>query len=135
MLMIRYMKFPVIIIAMQLLATFCSAQVKVDGLLCENRTNPLGMDVTVPRFTWKLVCDKRSEMQTAYQVEVSENANFHGHDWNSGKISSDSSVLVTYKGRSLQSGVRYFWRVRVWDNHGAASQWSSTAWWQMALLN
>ena len=129
------MKFPVIITGLQLLATICCAQVKVDGLLCENRTNPLGMDVTVPRFSWKLVSDKRSEMQTAYQVEVSENAGFHGHVWNSGKVRSDSSVFVAYKGKPLQSGNRYFWRVRVWDNHGAASVWSATAWWQMALLS
>jgi alpha-L-rhamnosidase len=129
------MKFPSAIVGMLLLASFCNAQVKVDGLLCESRTNPLGMDVTQPRFSWKLNSDKRSEMQTAYQVEVSENANFHGRVWDSGKIMSDSSVFITYKGKPLQSGTRYFWRVKVWDNHGAASQWSQPAWWQMALLS
>ena len=62
------MKFLCILFAMQLLAAVCSAQVKVDGLLCENRVNPLGMDVTRPRFTWQLSSDKRNEMQAAYRI-------------------------------------------------------------------
>ncbi|MFB9843551.1 alpha-L-rhamnosidase [Mucilaginibacter ginsenosidivorans] len=130
----KLMKFPAILLGLQFAAAVCCAQVKVDNLLCENRTNPLGMDVTVPRFTWQLSTDKRNEMQTAYRIDISDNANFHGHVWDSGKIGSDSSVLVSYKGKPLQSGKRYYWRVRVWDNYGKASSWSETAWWQMALL-
>lgn len=128
------MKRPIILFALQLLAVVCCAQVKVDNLLCENRTNPLGMDVTVPRFTWQISSDKRNEMQTAYRIEVSESEAFHGHVWDSGKITSDSSVFISYKGKPLLSGKKYYWRVRVWDDHGAASPWSQTAWWQMALL-
>jgi alpha-L-rhamnosidase len=129
------MKRLLLLFAAQFLAAVCCAQVKVDNLLCENRTNPLGMDVTVPRFSWQLVSDKRNEMQTAYRIEVSESAAFHGQVWDSGKIGSDSSVLVAYKGKPLRSGKRYYWRVRVWDDHGAASPWSQAAWWQMALLS
>src|SRR6185312_3815605 len=128
------MKFPSVLLGLILAATICRAQVKVDNLLCENRTNPLGMDITQPRFTWQLNTARRNEMQTAYRIEVSENTNFHGHVWESGKVMSDSSVMVAYKGKPLQSGKRYYWRVRVWDDHGAASQWSQIAWWQMALL-
>src|SRR4029077_8799423 len=112
------MKFLCSLIALQLLVSLCYAQVKVDGLLCENRTNPIGMDVTTPRFSWKLVSDKRNIMQTAYRVEVSESSSFRGHVWDSEKIRSDSSVFVTYKGQALQSGKKYFWRVQVWDNAG-----------------
>jgi len=129
------MKYSLLLFAAQFLALICCAQVKVDNLLCENRTNPLGMDVTMPRFSWQLVSDKRNEMQAAYRIEVSENSGFHGQVWDSGKIRSDSSVLVEYKGKPLQSGKRYYWRVRVWDNYGKGSDWSQTAWWQMALLN
>ena len=129
------MKFLCSLIALQLLASLCYAQVKVDGLLCENRTNPLGMDVTTPRFSWKLVSDKRNIMQTAYRVEVSESPSFRGHVWDSEKIKSDSSVFVTYKGQALQSGKKYFWRVQVWDNAGKSSGWSTTAWWQTALFH
>ncbi|MGZ3822311.1 MAG: family 78 glycoside hydrolase catalytic domain, partial [Mucilaginibacter sp.] len=120
---------------LQIAASLRFAQVKVDGLLCENRTNPLGMDVTQPRFTWQLSSDKRNVMQSAYRIEVSESAAFHGHVWDSEKVKSDSSVFVTYKGKPLQSDKKYFWRVQVWDNTGKSSGWSQSAWWQMALLN
>ncbi|MDB5026259.1 MAG: Bacterial alpha-L-rhamnosidase [Mucilaginibacter sp.] len=129
------MKFFYSLFALQMVVSLCFAQVKVDGLLCENRINPLGMDVTHPRFSWKLVADKRNEMQTAYRVEVSEKANFSGHVWDSGKVPSDSSVFITYKGKPLQSGKKYFWRVKVWDNTGKASVWSTASWWQTALFN
>ena len=129
------MKFPCILFALQLMAAICCAQVKVDALLCENRTNPLGMDVLQPRFNWQISSDKRNEMQAAYRIDVSESANFSGHVWDSGKIISDSSVFIAYKGKPLQSGKRYYWRVKVWDNYGKGSAWSQTAWWQMALLS
>ena len=93
------MKFLCSLFALQIVVSLCYAQVKVDGLLCENRTNPIGMDVTLPRFSWRLSSDKRNEMQTAYRVEVSESPAFHGNIWDSGRIKSDSSVFVTYKGK------------------------------------
>ena len=129
------MKFLCSLFALQIAVSLCYAQVKVDGLLCENRTNPIGMDVTTPRFSWKLVSDKRSIMQTAYRVEVSESPSFRGHVWDSEKIKSDSSVFITYKGQPLQSGKKYFWRVQVWDNSGKSSGWSTAAWWQTALFH
>jgi alpha-L-rhamnosidase len=128
------MKFLCSLFALQILATLCFAQVSVDGLLCENRTNPLGMDVKQPRFSWQISAAKRSEMQTAYRIEVSEKANFSGHVWDSGIVLSDSSVFITYKGKPLQSGKKYFWHVKVWDNAGKASGWSPAAWWQTALF-
>ena len=129
------MKFLCSLFVLQIAASLCFAQVKVDGLLCENRTNPLGMDVTQPRFTWQLSSDRRNVMQSAYRIEVSESAAFHGNVWDSQKVKSDSSVFVTYKGKPLQSDKKYFWRVQVWDNTGKSSGWSQPAWWQMALLN
>lgn len=129
------MKFTGIFCCLQLISFACFAQLKVDNLLVENRSNPLGIDVTVPRFTWELSVDKRNEMQTAYRIQVSTKAGFGNEVWDSGQINSDSSVYISYKGKPLESGKRYYWRVKVWDNHGAASAWSTAAWWQMALLN
>ncbi len=129
------MRFCCILFALQLFGSFCYAQVSADGLLCENRTNPIGLDVSHPRFSWKLVADRRNEMQTAYRVEVSEHENFNGHVWDSGKIVSDSSVFITYKGKPLVSDKKYYWRVRVWDNAGKASAWSLPAYWQTALFD
>ena len=114
---------------------FClSAQ----NLLVENKVNPIGIDVTSPRFSWQLVSDKRNVMQTAYEIRVSDNLRDLVKNkniiWSSGKVFSDSSVHVSYKGKELQSNKKYYWQVRTWDNTGKSSAWSSPAFWQMGLL-
>lgn len=119
-----------------LLASFAWAQVSVKNPLTENQKNPLGVDVT-PRFSWQLLSEKRNVMQTAYEIRVSDTqaALSKGNVWSSGKINSDQSQYVEYKGAPLQSGKKYFWQVRVWDNSGKPSAWSEPSFWQMGLLN
>src|SRR5690348_13748289 len=106
-----------------------NAQVKVQNLLTENLSNPIGLNVQQPRFSWQLSSEKRNVMQTAYELKVSTTSG--GSDvWNSGKVTSDQSVYVPYSGQALQSGTKYYWQVRVWDNTGKASGWSAPAFWQ-----
>src|SRR5690349_10160413 len=85
------------------------AQVKVQHLLTENLDNPIGLDVKQPRFSWQLVSNKRNTVQTAYEIKVSNGKTIA---WNTGKVSSDQSVHVTYQGNELQSGMSYQWQVR-----------------------
>ncbi|CAN5529992.1 glycoside hydrolase family 78 protein [soil metagenome] len=108
------------------------AQVKLQSLLTENLTNPIGIDATQPRFSWQLVSDKRNVMQTAYSITVAEGKEVV---WNSGKVNSDQSVQVPYAGTTLQSNKQYTWKVRVWDNGGKVSAPSESAYFQTALLN
>lgn len=114
------------------------AQLQVGSLFCENLTNPIGVGSSQPRFSWQLNSNKRNVMQTAYEVRVghgmSSLAKGSSLVWSSGKIDSDSSVHVAYKGSPLQSGTKYFWQVRVWSNSGESSKWSEPATFQMALL-
>ena len=109
-----------------------SAQVKVQHLLIENLTNPIGIDVQHPRFSWQLLTDKRNTLQTAYEIKLSSEKEIV---WSSGKVLSTESVHVPYKGNELQSAAKYNWQVRVWDNNGKRSAWSEPATFQMALLN
>jgi alpha-L-rhamnosidase len=108
-----------------------TAQVKVQNLLTENLINPIGLDVKQPRFTWQLSGNKRNIQQTAYEVKVT---NGKSTAWNSGKVASDQSVQVVYRGTELQSGIKYQWLVRVWDNGGKVSGWSQPASFRMGLL-
>src|SRR5678810_657549 len=114
------------------LTTTISAQVKVVNLLTENQTNPIGLDVQQPRFSWQLVSEQRNISQTAYEITISASK---GTAWKSGKINSDRSVQVPYAGTALQSGKKYTWEVRVWDNNGKPSPLSEPAFFQTALLS
>ncbi|MFN7119278.1 MAG: family 78 glycoside hydrolase catalytic domain [Saprospiraceae bacterium] len=116
-----------------------TAQVSVQHLRCENRENPIGLDVSEPRFTWQLQSPSRNVLQTAYEIRLGKDAAalVKGKKvlWTTGKILSDQSVLVPYAGRMpLESNEKYHWQVRVWDNQGKTSAWSAPASFQMALL-
>lgn len=106
-------------------------------LTCESRVNPIGLDVAIPRFTWKIAATGRNVMQTAYAIRVATSPEFSKKTivWESGKTNSDESVLQAYGGPALQSGQKYYWQVKVWNNQAQESGWSTTAFWQMALLN
>lgn len=117
-----------------------SIKLSAQNLLVENKTNPIVIDAANPRFSWQLVSDKRNVMQTAYEIRVSGNLNDILNNrnliWNSGKVFSDSSVHVFYKGKELQSNKKYYWQVRTWNNKDKSnSLWSLPASWQMGLLN
>lgn len=114
----------------QLLCVQIFAQVKVDQLLTENLQNPESVENTTPRFSWKLNTTQPNTTQTAYEITVlSGNKTL----WNSGKVSSDQSIFVPYSGTALQSGDKYTWKVRVWDNKQKASSWSTPAYFRLAL--
>lgn len=130
-------KFIFLLLSFQCILLSVSAQVKVGHLRTENLTNPIGLDVLQPYFSWQLISDQRNTMQSAYEIRVGTvpAALVKGEGiWKSGKITSDQSIHVPYKGAALVSGKKYYWQVRVWDNNGKASAWSTVAFWQMGLL-
>jgi len=116
-----------------------TAQVRIQNPRIENLTNPIGLDVTQPRFGWQLAADRRNVLQTAYEIRVAANpadlAAGKKLVWTSGKTQSDASVWVPYGGPALVAGKKYWWQVRVWDNAANVSAWSEPAYWQMGLLN
>ena len=110
---------------------------KVINLKIETKTNPEGIETKSPKFSWKLEDEKRNSQQSAYQILVATSLKLLKEGktdiWNSGRIVSQHSVNVPFSGKSLQSGKQYFWKVKVWTNHGETS-WSYPASWGMGLL-
>ena len=111
---------------------------RVINLRCESRKDPLGVGRLFPHFSWELQSDKKNVLQTAYRVLVADDSLLlkknTGNIWDSKKITSSTSIQVSYKGRQLQSAKKYYWKVMVWDNKGNVTGWSNMTTWQMGLL-
>ncbi len=109
-------------------------------LRCEYLTDPLGIDVVTPRFSWKQgdPTHIRGQKQTAYQVLVASSRELLSRDkadlWDSGKAYSSQSVLVPYGGAKLASNQDGHWKVRIYDKDDATSAWSEPARFSMGLL-
>ena len=107
-------------------------------LKCEYFVNPLGIDVARPRFSWVLKSSRRGQLQSSYRVLVATSEEQLrknvGDKWDSGKVNSDRSVNVDYRGQSLASGEKCYWKVRVWDKQGRPSTWSRPGRFEMGLL-
>ncbi|MFQ3684033.1 family 78 glycoside hydrolase catalytic domain [Roseiflexus sp.] len=111
--------------------------VTVGHLRCEYLEQPLGIDVSRPRLSWRLFGDQRGVRQTAYRIVAAPSADDVAAEqnllWDSGRVESDQSIHVVYDGGRLRSRQRVFWRVQVWDAHGNVAI-SPIAWWEMGLL-
>jgi alpha-L-rhamnosidase len=117
---------------------FLEAQVIVKNLRCEMLTNPLGIDATQPRFSWQLESKQRNVVQTSYQIIICSSeqklSTNNGDVWNSGTVSESKALLIDYAGSPLQSGKKYFWKVKVVTNKGAAAA-NENAFFSTGLLN
>jgi len=115
------------------------SQMNAFDLHTEYSHNPIGIDNTKPRLSWLMESSERAQMQTAYHIivasEESRLAANEGDLWDSGKIVSGDSNNVEYKGNDLQSGKRYYWKVKVWDQNDRESAWSEPGWWEMGMLS
>jgi len=131
-------RFACIFVAcLPLLAT--AGTIRPDKLTCEYIENPLGLDERAPRLSWTLASEKRNQTQTAYELIVADNVTDirrkKGTVWATGRVESEQNIHITYGGQPLQSFTRYYWRVRVYDRQGKASEWSEPAWFETALLD
>ncbi len=108
---------------------------QVIELRCEYKRNPLGIEVKRPRISWKLKSEARSIVQSAYEIEVAESADFDSAKWGSGKIQSEQSLHVELGDLEVASRKRYHYRVRAWSASGEASEWSEAAWFEMGILD
>ncbi|MBX2920646.1 MAG: family 78 glycoside hydrolase catalytic domain [Chitinophagaceae bacterium] len=111
----------------------------VTALQCDNAGNPLGIDTRHPQFSWQIKSTARNVHQAAYQVLVADATEkldkADGNIWNSGKIASPQSAGIVYKGKTLDSRKKYYWKVLVWSSENSTPVTSETASFEMGLLH
>jgi alpha-L-rhamnosidase len=114
------------------------AQINIEKLSVEYLSNPVGIDVVEPRFSWIIESKEHNVYQTAYQILVAsspEKLNEKAADiWNSDKVQSANSVLIPYAGKALSSGQKCYWKVLVWDQKNRRAASTEIAFWEMGLL-
>ncbi len=105
-------------------------------LKVEYQDNPLSVEANQPRFSWKLNTAVKNTLQKSYEIRVGQDAKSLAAGkailWKDAQ-SSEQSVHINYAGPALQSRTRYFWQVRIKDNHGNATSWSEVKFWQMGI--
>ena len=117
---------------------FAQSPCKPVSLKCEYTVNPIGIDALKPRLSWRLQDERRGAAQTAWQILVATDSlqllRGKADAWNSGKIYSDKTNNIQYKGSALQSRKKYYWKVMLWDKDGKPSASSAVASWEMGIL-
>jgi alpha-L-rhamnosidase len=124
-----------------LLLSFCQiafAGIGLQNLKCEMLVNPHGIGTAKPRLSWQITGDQRDIRQTAYQILVASSPELlnkgKGDLWDSHKVLSDQSIMISYAGKALTSRTTCYWKVKTWTSKGE-SAWSESAFWSEGLLN
>ncbi|MFC2109700.1 alpha-L-rhamnosidase [Bacteroidota bacterium] len=108
-------------------------------LTVNSKQNPMTIESEQPLLSWIVSADGFNKSQSAYHVLVAsskEKLNDNEADlWDSKKITSNKSTFVKYQGKTLEALKSYFWKVKIWDENGEASNWSETEMFQMGLMN
>ena len=100
------------------------------ALRVDDMVDPVGIDNTIPNFSWKVNSDRLGWSQKSYRITVQTGDTTV---WDSGKVDSGISFGIDYGGDALTSSTEYTWRVTVWDETGKEYT-SHTATFETALL-
>ncbi|WP_372772529.1 family 78 glycoside hydrolase catalytic domain [Mangrovibacterium sp.] len=109
---------------------------RISDCLVEGCSGPSALiETKQPQLSWKIDSDFNGTNQAVYQILVSDRfENLEkGNVWNSDKVESRRSQLISYAGSKLKPGTRYFWKVKVWDENGNGSPWSDVSSFQFGL--
>ncbi|MDR0686692.1 MAG: family 78 glycoside hydrolase catalytic domain [Dysgonamonadaceae bacterium] len=106
-----------ILFVMAVLNTGCLGQsLKVVNPRCEYMTDPVGISVLNPRFSWELESEEPNKRQTAYRISVDTDEKFLSENkWSSGIVRSGETNQIKYHGPALKANTIYYWKVTVWD--------------------
>ncbi|MDM1294448.1 family 78 glycoside hydrolase catalytic domain [Sphingobacterium sp. N143] len=111
-------------------------KLSVHDLKVEHLKNPLALETAKPRFSWKIISAVKNTAQSSYEIRVGTDSTSMLKDkdlvWKEA-MNGDQSVLIEYAGPELQARTKYFWQVRVKDNHGNKSAWSVPGFFRMGM--
>lgn len=114
-----------------------AAAVNPVALRCDGLSNPLAVSAA-PQLSWRIESGERGQASAAFQIQVASSAELLAADkadlWDSGKLPTERSPLVSYVGKPLSPGQVGHWKVRCWDTNGTVSAWSPVATWETAPL-
>jgi len=112
--------------------------IAAEHLRTEYLVDPLGLDETLPRFSWWVGDDRPGAVQTASRIRCASDpdrlARGAADLWDSGKVERADQSQVAYAGRPLGSRQSVWWDVQLWDGEGAAGEPSAPARFEMGLL-
>ncbi|MGI4827246.1 MAG: family 78 glycoside hydrolase catalytic domain [Janthinobacterium lividum] len=108
------------------------------GLRVNSLTNPLGIDTPNLALSWRSDDTAKNWTQSAYRIEVASESSLlvagKPDVWDSGRVTSNESIGIPYKGPALMPTRRYVWRVRTWDGAGKEQLSTEPAWWETGLI-
>lgn len=111
------------------------ANAAIKKLQVEYLTNPIGLDIKTPRFSWQLQSEERGVSQVAYQITVATDTAFSNAIWMSGKVVSNESLHIYYDGPALAPSTRYYWKVTTWTNKTGEETSTEKAFFETGLLD
>ena len=81
-----------------------------------------------PEFGW--IVPQEAVAQSGYQLLVASSEsqidNNIGDVWDSGQVRGNQSSEIVYAGTPLKKGVKYYWKVRIWDAVNRLSNYSAS---------
>ena len=106
------------------------ADFQVVNLLTEYTSCPMGLDEVRPRFSWQMRSEEQGAAQAAYRLTLTDE---QGQTvWDSGRITSSTSLAVPYAGTMLRPETRYRWTVDVWNQQGEKQ--TADSWFETGLM-
>ena len=109
---------------------------EITRLTTEYMDRPMGIDVKQPVFGWQMQSDRYGAAQTAYRIVMAsseENLENGTYTYDSGTVTSPTSVCIKYNGPQLAPCTRYYWQVLVTDERGKVHE-SPASWFETGLL-
>lgn len=114
------------------------SRLEICNLRCEMLEAPLAIDNTSPHFSWEMRSKDNAMGISAYQILVAtEPGRLNEKEadlWNSGKVEKDASLGIVYEGKKLAPRSLAYWKVRVWNQEGVASDWSANSLFGIGIL-